>query len=572
MDDMTQADRLNQDWDALLDNERRRIAPAFERTLLLLHNLNEAPSPTPAFADRLWQDLQNVQPARLPHSRWNAPWLAFAAVLALVLIVSAVIGVIRNGDDAPKGNVALATQPVSPTNTPAAANTPTAPAGETPGIGGILPPDVPTSTPSETPSATSTVDPNATVPTGPTPVVQFGGGPSYDTLEQMVNASDLIVVGRTTGDVVTLDEGLSLREVMVERTLYGDAPERVYVVDNSDFQESDQFVLFLNRLTQGPGDSFVALSVDDMLPVADGVVLPRADGLGIPVHVQYANQSVDVLAADIAAIPDIDPLAEELLERNGWTSLGKQSLWPRRLPEADAFGQSRVLPFMPQSFAAVLDASKRVSLDFGSLAGQDVQILVYLVEREPSEPGERAIRAAFVIHEQSIVGAWIVVDAMERPYSLDERDAVLDVPAFIPTPEPTPTVAIPSGETVNPAQFFALAETDTFTFCWPYCDEEPKTIGLRNALVAALDQELPIQPLDVRLTPTRPDEPEPSDGTFVQIVFGHLTPGWPAFVFGYDREAQLVLLPYDAGWVPAPPELIEIMAGIEPPPLPTKPV
>ena len=570
---MTRADRLNQDWDALLGNESRSINPAFERTLLLLHNLNEAPGPTPAFADRLWRNLQGTQPARPARTRRDVPWLAIAAVLALALITSAVIGVIQSDD--PQGPVAIATQPVSPTNLPATASTPTALAGETPGIAIVPPtrPDEPTNTPSATvetpPSATPTVDPNGTVPTGPTPIAQLGGGPPYETLEHYVNASDLIVVARMTDEVVTVSEGLSVRALAVERTLRGDLPERVYVVDSGESPGSDAFVVFLSRINIGPDASFSNIR---MLPIADDIVVEPEERLGLPMHLQYAGQSVDVLAADIAAIPDIDPLAESLLREYGWSPIGKQSLWPRRLPEQAAFDQGRVLPFMPQSFAAVLDASKRIGLDFGALAGQDVQLLVYLVEREPSEPGERAIRAGFVIHEQEIAGAWIVVDATERPYGLDERDAVLDIPAFIPTPEPTPTVAIPSGETVNPAQFYALAETDTFKLCWPYCDQEPRTVGLRDALVAALDRELPIQPLDVRPKPTETYELEPSDGSFVQIIFGHLTPGWPAFVFGYDREAQLVLLPYDAGWVPAPAELIEIMAGIEPPPLPTKPV
>ena len=571
-------ERLNQDWDALLGDKSRRIDPAFEQTLLLLHNLNEIPGPTAAFADRLWEDLQGRQPATPARNRRNAPWLAIAAVLALVLITSAVIGVIRNDDDAPQERVALATQPASSTNTPAAASIPTAPAAETPGIAVVPPtrPNQPTSTlPGATatpPSVTATVDPNATVPTGPTPPVQAGGGPGYETLEQMVNASDLIVVARITDETVSINEGLSLRAVTIERTIRGDPIERAYVIDYSELVDNDQFVLFLNRMAIGPDDSFGAIDGIGMLPIADGVLLAREDGFGSPVRIQYAGQSVDTLAADIQAIPDIDPLAEAMLERYGWTPLGKQSLWPRRMPERDGFERSRVLPSIPYSFESALEASKRIGLDFGALAEQDVQILVYRVEREASEPWARAIRAGFVIHEQSIVGAWMVVDETERPYGLDERDAALDIPAFIPTPEPTPTVAIPSGETINPAQFYDLAGTATFTFCWPYCDQEPKTVGLRNALVAALDQELVIQPFDIQPTPTLTDELDPSDGSFVEIIFGHLTPGWPTFEFGYDRGSQLVLLPYNAGWVAAPPELIEIMAGIEPSPPPTKPV
>ena len=37
------------------------------------------------------------------------------------------------------------------------------------------------------------------------------------------------------------------------------------------------------------------------------------------------------------------------------------------------------------------------------------------------------------------------------------------------------------------------------------------------------------------------------------------------------RDAGLLLLPRNAAWAPAPDALVEIMAGVEPPPLPTKP-
>lgn len=570
MDETTRADRLNQNWDALLADEPRQLDPAFERTLLLLHNLHEAPTPSTAFADRLWDEISASQPIEPPRRLRQTPLLAVAASLAILLIVTAVIGVLRNDDDQPQDRIAIATEPVSPTDVPATETTVPA-VGETPDIA-IVPTDERANTLTATtapPDITPTIDPNSTVPTGPTPPVQAGGGPAYETLEHWVNASNLVVLGRMTGDIVTTDEGRTLRAVSVERTLRGDLPGTVYVSNYGDELAGDAFVLFLSRLTFGPDTSYAYVG---MLPVVGGVIAAPADGLGLPVQLQYVGQTVDALQADIATIPNIEPLTEQLLSDYGWTPIVKQSLWPRRLPETKEFDQGRVLPFMPHSFAAILDASNRIGLDFSALAGQDVQILVYLVEREPDEPMERAIRVGFVVHEQSIAGAWITVDATEQPYGLDERETVLDIPAFIPTPEPTPTIAVPTGETINPAEFYRLAETTTFNLCWPYCDQEPKTVGLRNAIIAALDQELTVQPLDIQPTPTRSYDLAPSDGSFVQIVFGHLTPGWQAYLFGYDREAQLLLLPYDGGWVPAPAALVDIMERIEPPPPPTKPV
>lgn len=575
-------ERLNQEWDALVLGAGRTTG-APDPVLAAFHALDRAAGPDPRFADDLWGDLRTL-PVVLPARRKGGGYVLSlsAAGLAVLLLAGALLVTIlaRDGGSPEDQAPVLGINP--PTATGVSGTTPTAPTENTPNLAVTDPTTQPNEakvTPSNdvesdstaTLEVTPTLAPDATVPTGPTPLVQAGGGPYYDTLTQMVNASDIVVVARTTGEVV--QEGGDapvFRAVDVVRTLRGEAPERAYVVDHSYLQSSGdgEYVLFLDRDESGPDDAYGTIAGFGVFPLMDGVIAEPEGGLGTAARLEYAGQPVDVLATDIAAIPRIEPGIERLLSKYGWTSLGKQGLWPRTLPERDGFNRSRTIPSAPYSFEAALEASERIGLDFAPLAGQDGQFLVYAVERNPYQPWVRPVLAVFLIHEQEVAGAWVVVNGAERPFGLDERDAALAIPEFIPTPAPTPTVAVPTDETINPAELYRLADTDTFTFCWPYCDEEPKTVALRDAIVAALDRKLTLQPLNVRPTPTVAGELEPSDGSFVQIVFGYLTPGWSAHVFGYNRESQLVLLPNNAGWVPAPPELIEIMAGIEPP-LPT---
>ena len=575
MDELREINRLNDDWDALLRGETREVDPALLRDVMALRDATATPGPSPEFADRLWRELERGQPAPALSPRWQIPRLAIAAVLALVLLGAAVALLLRDDPAEPAGQLAAATEaPVaSPTAPPietphVAGPTATAPPSETPQVAVVSPtPDVPaTAAPAESP----TPDPNATVPTGPTPPVQLGGGPVYETLDQLVNGADLIVLGRVTDEVTSGDDGTTLRTIDVIQTIRGDDSGPLHIIDYGEYQPGEELLLFLQRATFGSPGAVMPVGAG-VVPVVDGVVTDLGDGRGWPIAQQYNGQPVEALIAAIEAIPDIRPEIDALVSEYDWTLLGRQSLWPRTLPPVEEFATGRVLPFMPYSWEAVNAASARIGLDFSSLAGQDTQIVVFVAERDPREERIQPIWFAVLVHDQQVSGAWVVVSGAGRPFGLDERDAALAEPAYVPTPAPTPTPATPSGETVNPTRLYGLANTETFTFCWPYCGADPQTVALRDALVAALDVELPIQPLDAHPTPTPAAGIEQADGAFVWLVFGYLTPGWPAETFGYDRDAGLLLLPRNAGWVPAPATLVEIMAGIEPPPLPTKP-
>lgn len=574
MDELREINRLNDDWDALLRGETREVDPALLRDVMALRDATATSGPSPEFTDRLWRELERGRPAPALPRRWHVPRLAIAAVLALVLLGAAVILLLRDDSAEPTGQLAVATETPAASPTAPPVETPhvvgpttTAPPSETPQIAAVSPtPEAPATAPDESP----TPDPNATVPTGPTPPAQLGGGPVYETLDQFVNGADLVVLGRVTDEVTAGDDGTTLRTIEVARAVRGDATSPLYLIDHGEYQPGEELLLFLRRMSFGPAKP-IALVGAGVVPVVDGVVTDLGDGRGWPIAQQYDGQPVEALIADIEAIPDIRPEIDALASEYGWTLLDRQPLWPRTLPASEDFATGRVLPFMPYSWEAVNAASARVGLDFSSLAGQDTQVVVFFAERDPREERIRPIWFAVLVHDQQVVGAWVVVSGAGRPFGLDEHDAALAEPAYVPTPAPTPTPATPSDDTVNPAELYGLAGTETFTFCWPYCGADPQTVALRDALVAALDVDLPIQPLDAHPTPTPVEGIEQADGSFVWLVFGYLAPGWPAEAFGYDRDAGLLLLPRNAGWVPAPAALVEIMAGIEPPPLPTKP-
>jgi hypothetical protein len=87
----------------------------------------------------------------------------------------------------------------------------------------------------------------------------------------------------------------------------------------------------------------------------------------------------------------------------------------------------------------------------------------------------------------------------------------------------------------------------------------------RDAIVAALDQALPLEPVTVRSTPTLSYAPEDATGAYMLLVFQPDALGARAIAIGYDRDQQLLLLPYDGGWAVAPAELAETLADFDPP-------
>lgn len=565
MDELREINRLNDDWDALVRGDTREVDPDLTRDVMALREATVPPGPSAEFADRLWRDLERgrAMPARPRH--WPIPRLAIAAVLALVLIGGALAIALRDDRAPAPGQLAVATETpmvaTSPVETPAPAGpTATVPTAETPRTAFAT-----------APAQTPTPDPNATVPTGPTPPIQAGGGPVYETLNQLVNASDVIVLGRVTEETATTAEGGTFRVLQIERLVRGDGGETLHLVDYGEYLPGETILLFGQRTSVDLPDAVIPIGTG-VVPVVDGIVTDYGDGRGWPIAGQYAGQPVEALIAAIEAIPNLQPQIEALATRYGWELLDRQSLWPLQLPAPVDQDSGPILPFAPFSWDAANAASARVGLDFASLAGQEAELIVFFAERDPREQGIQPVWFAALVHDQRVAGAWVTVGGAGRPFGLDERDAALAEPAYVPTPAPTPTPVVPVGATVNPAQLYGLANTDTFNFCWPYCGTDGQPMALRDALVAALDAELSIQPLETHPTPTESRDLVEADGSFVWLVFGYLTPGWPAESFGYDRDAGLVLLPRQAGWVAAPPALVEIMAGIEPPPPPTKPI
>lgn len=576
MDELRDINRLNDEWDALVRGDTARVDPQLAEATMALRDALVVPDPQPTFADRLWRDLMAEDHSVSGATSRRLPRLAIAAAVALVLLAAATITLLWNEPDDAAPIVAIATASSTPATAPAIATEP--PATTAPDLTPTSPP--PTATPpaetavatatptTPTVAPTATVEPDATVPTGPTPPVQAENMPFYDTLARLVDASDLVALVVATDQTATGDDGVALRSFSISRLLRGDAGgDHVLVVDDGRYAAGDEIVLFARHF----GDGFIPVSQAGVWPVSDSTIVDLQDGRGQPVILPYDGASVDTLISDIDALPDISSEIDQLVEPYGWKLLGRQGLWQRQLPMADQFANGRVLSFMPLSWEVARLASSRVGLDFATLAGADTDLLVFLAERDMRDPHVRAIRLAVLLYERQIVGAWVALGDDPLAYGLDQRDAVLNEPAEVPTPVPTPTPAMPSGDVVNPAQLYGLADTETFVFCWPYCVDLPQTVALRNSIVGALNVDLSILPLGTHPTPPRPEGLIQSDGSVIWIVFGYLTPGWTSHVFVYDRDAALLLLPNEVGWVAAPPDLIEIMTDIEPAPLPTKP-
>ena len=551
VDDRMLQDELNHEWDALVlgsSGAGRRIGLA--ALVVELKRRDDSAAPDPVFAGRLRRELQSSQqvlPIAPAVRRRSLGWQVYgfgmvAAVLVLAMGLTIFVEVTRTAeDDAPGVQIGAVDDGATPTV--ARDSSAVAP-------------------------GTSTTQAAA-----PSPSVQLGGDiPIYDELSEVVNAAELIVVARVGEDLPPLESGVQMRVLEIEQVVRGIAPDKTYIAQGGDLIAGVSYVLALNRFADGPATTYTPHISVSPLEIKDGLIVGTEYAAFRPLENRYAGQPLEGLIADTKAIPAIEPTVEALLAEWGWISLGKQALWPLTLPPVEEQAMTQPLRYMPYSWEQLLAASRRVNLDFADLAGADVQLLVYLLERVPEE-GTRPIWAGLLIAEQRIVGAWVVPAGAARPFGLDERDAALELPALLPTPEPTPTMPVPGGESVNPVRLYGLEGFANFHICWPYCDAAPRPAELRDAVLAALDRELELLEISVQPTPTQDYSLTPSNGAYIQLLFGAFEPGVQRHIaFGYDRETGMLLLPDAAGWAVAPPELVAALEGIEPPPLPTKPL
>lgn len=132
----------------------------------------------------------------------------------------------------------------------------------------------------------------------------------------------------------------------------------------------------------------------------------------------------------------------------------------------------------------------------------------------------------------------------------------------------TPASVTAGGATVNLARRYALAEATRLALCRPepLCQEQLLAPEGREAVVRALDRDLAALPLGAHPTPAASERPsDRANLDYLTLTFD--LPGDRQVAIGYDRRANLLLLPDDAGWAVAPPELAAALAavGIEPP-------
>jgi hypothetical protein len=576
-DDVETINRINRRWDALVRGDVAGTGDPDDPADVLraLVALDDAPAPDPSFAARLRASLDEAAAASpqrvglrvvrpgLDRLLSRASWVAAAAFVVAIagLLLAEVARDAQTTATPTAGQLAVSgtTTPPQPAETPF----------NSPHIGGtqagIAPtPSVPTSAQRDAGTAVPTLSAGT--------VGGMGGEPAYRSLAEYVNAVDAVAIG-TFGGPFELDaSGTPYYELHVDEVVYGEVPTFLYVTGSFDPPEPSSRALLFLRVVDTALDSY-AVHNQGLVPLADGAVV----GFSFEVveyipRDAYAGRPVAELVAAIEALTPIEPQVEQRLARYGWTVVRKGYLWPTTLPAAADFSTSGP-PRNDFPWSAYRDASTWIGLDFTHLAGADVQLLPYWLERHPHQ-GERLIEATFVIHDQTVVGAWVTVTGAERPFGLDERARVLAIPAALPTPVPTPTAAVPSGDTVNPAALYQLAEAAGLRLCWPYCTEDMVNPEFQVAIVAALDTMLAIAPPDAHPTPTPPADPLVATEDFIWLVFEFRDPSGAnghAVPLAYDRAAGLLLLPYDAGWVPAPPALVAAFEGVEPPPAPTKP-
>lgn len=432
---------------------------------------------------------------------------------------------------------------------------------------------IPTAQPQPTPTtaASATAVPTATL------VARSG---EYTALDHFANAAELVIVGRLSTAPPATSPARTYPLAITE-VVRGRAPAvvRLTAAHARDLQPGQDYILFLTRDYFDPPDTpyEILLHPVGVVPLADGRIAPPPPPGQFHEHVRsrYTGGMASDLLRDIRAIPPVEPAIDALLAQHGWTPLGKGALWPVVLPDRAAFDQAGP-PFRSTaaSWQMLVAASQRSGLDFGRLAGQEVHLLTYYVAERPARAdapsGVPVIAASVLIHSQQVVGAWVEVGPLDRPFGLDERVAAVAVAP--PTPSPTP--AVPRGATVNPTRVYGLAAFPHLTLCWPLsqtgpCEPGPRPAELRDAVVRALNQDLPRLERAAHTAPKPGAAAGQAPGDVLGLVF-HMDQDWSKHSdrligFEYDRRANLLGLPHNGGWVRVPPELVTALAPIAPP-------
>ncbi len=555
-----------------LDDVSRGMSPAagasdleFAQSFQRLQQLDRTPGPTSAFAENLRQQLASQADASVQVSRRRIPrhWIrrvdiASAAALAAAMLVIVIVYSTNEPQGQASNRVAITNEP-TPTILGSVGSNPT-PTGQ---AVAVVSPE---------PSPTSTSPAQETEETVIQPPVQASDFPIYASLEQIVNAADVVVVGQPTGNVTQEESGQRQSEFLVDQTLRGRVDgETILLNESTDLVPGDSYVLFLSHSAWSDSAPYSTIWTSAVTRLNDGRIVPwESSGSEYHVAREYADRPLEELAQDIAAIPEIEPRIERLIVEYDWTPIGKGLLRVVEIPAIESFSDSKPLRYSDASWEMALEASRRVGLDFSQFAGQQLQILPYYLERRPAD-GERNVQAMLLISEQQIVGAWVVVSLEAQPFGLDQREQALGIPVAVPTLEPTSTWPVPSGETVNPAELYDLADASHLILCWPYCDETAQSDEVREQIVDALSTELVVEDISTYPTPTPDYSLEQASGDFVNILFWEDTPFQGlSTAFGYDRQTGRILLPFDGGWVAAPPELATIFDEVEVPPPPSK--
>lgn len=576
------ADQLDRYLDNLAMGTHPQAGEIDEPTAWALEQiwrLDTTRGPRPEFAESLRLQLGGAVPAaprRIPRQWIRRVDLAAVAALLIAMVVITMVAIINENAKSPAptpdlGQVGApsATAGLQPTPVP---NETARPSG--------------TEAPEESPMPDHTPPPSETLtPVGPTPEATatppvFLGGdfPEFTSLTQLVNASDLIVIGYLVGGSDPDQKVIYSATFFIEQVLRGDAEPGTEIEIGSieNVPAGESMVLFLNASHESNSPAYTRvlnIGGNDIVRLnPDGTIVPRdphENGLLNIAHL-YANQHVDDLARDIAAIPPIEPGIEDLLTGAGWDSIGRTYHQVVSMPAIDRFSEERPLRYHPATWQDALDQSQRSGFDFSWLAGNDVELMTWYLE-QPRADGERLIRAIILLHEQQIVGIWIIDSYSQAVFGLNDRNLLLGIPPPTPTPEPTATEPIPQGETVNPVARYDLANTSYLMLCWPWCDNTAESEEFRQQIVAALDQNLRYELPEVQPTPTQDYEVKQPTGEYIVLTFWQGEPlQSPRFNFGYDRLTGKILLPEGEGWIAAPDGLERLLADIEPPQPPSK--
>jgi hypothetical protein len=134
----------------------------------------------------------------------------------------------------------------------------------------------------------------------------------------------------------------------------------------------------------------------------------------------------------------------------------------------------------------------------------------------------------------------------------------------LPTPAAAPRAAAAASPAAAPAGFnlvqrYRLLSATGLTLCWRACEPEPRPAELRDTVARALDRTLP---LSAAPAPTPPAADYAAED-YVTLTF--TLPDGQQVALGYDRRLNLLRLPNNEGWTPAPPELAAALAGVTPP-------